>query len=407
MSGPLEGITVIEVASWMFVPSAGAVLVDQGATVLKIEHPETGDPQRGLIASGLLPGGAEGVNFMMEQPNHGKRSVAIDISKPDGRDALLKLVETADVFLTNYLPQIRRKLAIDTDDIRAANPDIIIARGSGQGTKGPDAEKAGYDGTSYWARSGMASVMPENAEGWPMSQPAPAFGDVVGGLAVAGAIGSALFKRERTGQTSIVDVSLMATAIWQNSPLVVASKLFGFSKIPQGGDRRQVPNPGVGNYRTGDDRFISLILLQSDKFWTELVTLLGRPEMATDERFIDASARAENSVECVTQLDEAFGAHPLSHWREVLEDFSGAWTPYQTLDEIYEDPQSIANGWLPTMTAANGQEVHLVASPAQFDETPPEMTRCPGHGEHTDEVLLAAGYDMDQVLELKVSGAIL
>lgn len=229
------------------------------------------------MSSGLLPGGAEGVNFMMEQPNHGKQSVGIDISHPDGHAALMKLIETADVLLTSYLPPIRRKLGIDTEAIRAVNPDIIIARGSGQGTKGPDAEKAGYDGTSYWARSGMASVMPEKNDGFPMGPPAPAFGDVMGGLAVAGAIGAALFKRERTGEPSIVDVSLMATAMWQNSPLVVASKLFGFSKIPQDGDRRQVRNPGVNNYRTSDDRFIGLILLQSDKFWTELVTLLGGP----------------------------------------------------------------------------------------------------------------------------------
>ena len=152
MTRPLDGIRVIEVASWMFVPSAGAVLVDQGAEVLKVEHPETGDPQRGLVTSGLLPGGADGVNFMMEQPNHGKRSVAIDISTPDGREALLTLVETADVFLTNQLPQVRRKLGIDTDDIRARNPRIIVARGSGQGTRGPDAEKAGYDDEDHAVR---------------------------------------------------------------------------------------------------------------------------------------------------------------------------------------------------------------------------------------------------------------
>ena len=405
MAGPLDGVRVVEVASWMFVPSAGAVLVDQGAEVLKIEHPETGDPQRGLVTSGLLPGGAEGVNFMMEQPNHGKRSVALDLSHPDGRETLLRLVETADVFLTNYLPQVRRKLRIDNDDLRERNPNIIIARGTGQGTKGPDAEKAGYDGTSYWARAGMASVMPDR-DGWPMGQAAPAFGDVMGGLAVAGAISSALFKRERTGEPSIVDVSLMATSMWQISPLVVASKLFGFSKIPQGGDRRQNPNPGVALYRTGDDRFVMLVLLQSDKFWADLVTRLGKPEMATDERFVDSAARAANCVECITLLDEAFAAHPLSHWREVLEDFAGAWAPFQTLDELYEDPQVIANGYLPTMTAANGQEVQLVASPAQFDETPAEITRCPGHGEHTDDVLLALGMDWDELIALKTSGAV-
>ena len=405
MAGPLDGIKVIEVSSWMFVPSAGAVLVDWGAEVIKIEPPATGDPQRGLVTSGLIPGGPEGVNFMMEQPNHGKRSVAIDITHPDGREALLTLVETADVFLTNYMPAVRRKLRIDTDDIRDRNPDIIIARGTGQGTKGPDAEKGGFDGASFWARGGVAAVMPER-EGWPPGQPAPAFGDVMGGLSVAGAIGAALFKRERTGETSTVDVSLLATAMWQISPLVVASKLFGFSKIPQG-DRTQAPNPVVGTYRTSDDRFISLILLQSDKFWTDLVTRLGVPEMADDPRYADAAARTEHKVECIAALDEAFGAHPLSHWKTVLDDFDGVWTPFQTLDELYEDPQVVANGYLPTITASNGQEVQLVASPAQFDEATVEMTRCPEHGEHTELTLIDAGYDWDQVAALKESGAIL
>ena len=405
MPGPLDGIKVIEVASWMFVPSAGAVLVDWGADVIKVEPPAGGDPQRGLVTSGLLPGGG-GVNFMMEQPNHGKRSVAIDLSHPDGREALLKLVETADVFLTNYMPAVRRKLRIDTDDIRERNPDIIIARGTGQGPQGPDAEKGGFDGASFWARGGVASVMPEKADGWPPGQVAPAFGDVMGGLAVAGGIAAALVKRERTGETSVVDVSLLATAMWQVSPLVVASKLFGFSKIPQG-DRKQSPNPGVGVYKTADDRYISLILLQSDKYWRDLVTRLGVPEMADDPRFADSAARAENKVECITELDEAFGAHPLSHWKEVLDDFAGVWEPFQTLDELYEDPQVIANGYLPTMQAANGQDVQLVGSPAQFDETPYEMTRCPEHGEHTELALVEAGFDWDQVAALKESGAIL
>jgi crotonobetainyl-CoA:carnitine CoA-transferase CaiB-like acyl-CoA transferase len=405
MAGPLDGIKVIEVSSWMFVPSAGAVLVDWGADVIKVEPPATGDPQRGLVTSGLIPGGPEGVNFMMEQPNHGKRSVAIDITHPDGREALLTLVETADVFLTNYMPAVRRKLRIDTDDIRERNADIIIARGTGQGTKGPDAEKGGFDGASFWARGGVAAVMPER-EGWPPGQPAPAFGDVMGGLSVAGAIGAALFKRERTGETSTVDVSLLATAMWQISPLVVASKLFGFSKIPQG-DRTQAPNPVVGTYRTSDDRFISLILLQSDKFWTDLVTRLGVPEMAEDPRYADSTARAEHKVECIAALDEAFGAHSLSHWKMVLDDFAGVWTPFQTLDELYEDPQVVANGYLPTITASNGQEVQLVASPAQFDEATVQMTRCPEHGEHTELALIDAGYDWDQVAALKESGAIL
>src|ERR671919_1053095 len=402
MPGPLEGIKVVELASWMFVPSAGTVLVDWGADVIKVEHPVTGDPERGLVTSGLLPGGDSGINFMMEQPNRGKRSVAIDLSRPDGREAFMRLVEGADVFLTNYLPPVRRKLRVDVDDVRARNPRIIVARGSGQGPKGPDAEKGGYDAASFWARGGVGAVMPTNAEGWPSGQPSAAFGDVMGGLATAGAIAAALLQRERTGEASVVDVSLLATALWQVSPLVVAAKLFGLTRLPTG-DRRKIPNPGVNTYRTADDRFIALMLLQADRYWGDLATRLGRPELTTDERFSTAEARAQNAEACTAVLDEAFGAQPLAHWKEALADFEGVWTPFQTLDELYDDPQVVANGYLPAMETGGGQEVQLVASPAQFDERPVEVTRAPEHGEHTELVLLEAGLDWDQIAAMKQS----
>lgn len=405
MTAPLAGIRVIEVAGWMFIPSGGTVLVDWGADVIKVE-PITGDPQRGLVSSGLLPGGAGGVNFMIEQPNRGKRSIGIDISTPEGHEALMKLVETADVFVTSYLPQVRRKLRIDVEDLRARNPDIIVARGTGQGPKGPDAEKGGFDGATFWARGAVASVMPEREDGLPPGQPAPAFGDVMGGLAMAGAIAAALVKRERTGEPSIVDVSLLATAMWQISPMVVASKLFGLTRLPTV-DRRTAFNPGVNTYRTADDRYISLIMLQADKYWSEFARRLSRPELVTDERFADSGARAQNAAACIAILDEAFASKTLEEWREVLDGFEGVWAPFQTLDELYADPQVIANGYLPSMTAANGQEVQLVASPAQFDEQGVQVTRAPEHGEHTEAILLDAGYDWDDLVALKASGAIL
>jgi len=404
MTGPLAGIRVVEVASWMFIPSGGSVLADWGAEVIKVEPP-TGDPQRGLVTSGLLPGGPDGVNFMIEQPNRSKRSVVIDLARPEGHEALMRLVETADVFLTSYLPQVRRKLHIDVDDVRAHKPDIVYARGSGQGPKGPDAEKGGYDGASFWARGGVGSVMPEREGGWPQGQASPAFGDVMGGMATAGGIAAALLQRERTGEGAVVDCSLLATAMWQISPLVVASKLFGFSKIPSG-DRRKVPNPLVNTYRTADDRFISLILLQSDKHWPDLCRCLGRPELVDDPRFVDAAARAEHSQECVTTLDESFENQPLSHWKAALDDFSGVWTPFQTLDELYEDAQVVANGYLPEMEAGNGQAVQLVANPVQFDEQAVAVTRAPEHGEHTEAVLLDAGMTWDEIEKLKQAGAI-
>jgi crotonobetainyl-CoA:carnitine CoA-transferase CaiB-like acyl-CoA transferase len=404
MAGPLDGIRVVEVASWMFIPSGGSVLVDWGADVVKVEHPVTGDPQRGLVTSGLMPGD-KGVNFMMEQPNRGKRSVAIDIAQPEGHEALMKLVETSDVFLTSYLPQVRRKLKIDVDDVKARNPNIVYARGSGQGPKGPHAEKGGYDGASFWARGAVGATFPEN-QGWPPSQPTPAFGDVMGGMATAGAIAAALVKRERTGEGSVVDVSLLATAMWQISPMVIMWKLFGIDRISAGG-RGISPNPGVGTYKTGDGRYISLILLQSDKHWDDFVRRLGVPDMATDPKFCDSAARGQNAQECVARLDEAFASQPLSYWKEALADFEGVWSPFQTLEELYDDPQVQANGYLPRITTGNGAEVQLVANPAQFDESPVVAERAPEHGEHTELMLLDLGYDWEQLAAMKESGAIL
>ena len=152
---PMEGIRVVEVAAWMFVPAAGAVLAEWGAEVLKIEHPDGGDPQRGLVSSGLVPDAAGGVNYFIEQPNHGKKSVAINLQHPAGRDALYKLCETADVFLTNWLPGARQRAHLDVEDIRAVNPNIVYVRGHGHGAKGPDADKGAYDSSSFFARAGV------------------------------------------------------------------------------------------------------------------------------------------------------------------------------------------------------------------------------------------------------------
>ena len=187
---------------------------------------------------------------------------------------------------------------------------------------------------------------------------------------------------------------------------MVAAKLFGFGRLPAG-DRTQIPNPGVNTYRTSDDRFISLILLQSDKHWDDLCERLDRPDLATDPKFADSTVRAENTSECIAQLDEAFGSQTLDYWRERLEDFSGVWTPFQTLTELYEDVQAVANVYLPTMETANGDQVQLVASPAQFDETPVAVERAPELGEHTEMLLNELGIGWDELATMKESGAIL
>jgi crotonobetainyl-CoA:carnitine CoA-transferase CaiB-like acyl-CoA transferase len=405
MNRVLDGVKVVEVASWTFVPAAGAVLADWGADVLKIEHPVTGDPQRGLISSGLIPAGAGGINYIMEQPNRGKRSVAINLGLADGRELLYRLCESADVFLTNFLPDARERLLIDVEHIRARNPGIVYVRGTGQGVRGPDARKGGYDGASYWARGGVGMALTPKSLDWPISQ-RPAFGDVMGGMTIAGGIAAALYHRARTGEASVVDVSLLGLALWNLGPDVVAAKLYEGAP-GRGFDRSESPNPIVGVYRTQDGRFISLMMLESDRYWVDFCRHIGHPELVDDARFADAAARFENRRACVALLDEIFASRTFTEWCAALSTMEGVWAPMQTAREVHDDPQSIANGYLPTVTSSGGTEFSLVASPVQFDEEPPSLTHAPEHGQHTEEVLLELGLTWEEIGGHKTSGAIL
>lgn len=401
----MEGITVVEVASWTFVPAAGAVLADWGATVYKVEHPETGDPQRALMTSGLMPGGGDIVNFMIEFPNRGKKSVGIDIATDEGREVLYKLCENADVFLTNFMPDARKKLKIDVDDIRKVNPNIVYARGTGQGTKGPDAERGGYDAASFWARGGIGDTLTGGASEWPVGQTA-AFGDLIGGQNIAGGIAAALLHRERTGEARVVDISLLSTAMWIMQPGVAAYDVFQFEMKSGPMNREALPNPLVGPYKTSDGRILMLVMLQADKFWAGLCEKIDRPELADDERFKDQAARSEHQKECVAALDEAFAQKTFEEWKEILSDFDGVWAPMQSVGELASDPQAIENGYVRQLQDANGNEFKLVANPVQFDETPPELTSAPELGQHTEEVLLEYGFTWEDLIPLKDAGAI-
>jgi crotonobetainyl-CoA:carnitine CoA-transferase CaiB-like acyl-CoA transferase len=403
MQDVLAGVRVVEVAAWTFVPISGAVLAEWGADVIKIEHPETGDPQRGLVSSGLVPG-AGGVNFMFEIPNRGKRSVALDLSTDTGRELLYRLVETADVFVTNYLPDVRARLKIDVDDIRARNPNIIYVRGTGQGTRGAEAGRGGFDGATFWARAGLAMAFtPANAE-WPVDQ-RPAFGDVLGGLTIAGGIAAALARRERTGTPSVVDVSLLGLGLWSLGPDVTSAKLYEGVEIPTF-DRDSTPNPLVGTYPTKDGRFITIILLQADRFWPDLCEHLDRPDLVDDPRFANAAARYENRRECIQELRAIFRSRTYEEWRARLQTLAGVWAPVQTPLELHDDPQVAANGFLEPIATDSG-EFRLPANPVQFDEMPAQVNRAPEHGEHTDEVLLELGLSYDEILEHKIAGAVL
>ncbi|HVW81575.1 MAG TPA: CoA transferase [Mycobacteriales bacterium] len=407
MNDVLAGVKVVEVAAWTFVPAAGAVLAEWGADVIKVEPKEGGDPQRGLVTMGLVPAGKGGVNYMIEMPNRGKKSIGIDLATEGGKEVLYKLVEGADVFVTNYLPKVRKKLGIDLDDIRKINPNVIYVRGSAYGPNGPGADKPGYDGVSYWSRGGVGhqlTLSVPNAES--IVSPRPAFGDVMGGMTIAGGIVAALFKKERTGKPSVVDVSLLGLAAWNLSPDITSSKLYESSPIPNF-DRKSAPNPLVGNYKTKDDRFVTLMMLQGDKFYAEFCTVIGRPDLITDERYADPMNRFNNRVELIATLDEEFAKKTLAEWTEILENLSGAWGPVQSAYELHEDPDVIANGYIPEITSMAGAKFAMPVNPVQFDEQHVVPPGAPEHGQHTEELLLEAGVAWEDIEKYKEQGAIL
>ncbi len=403
MPAILNGVRVLEVAEHTFVPAASALLADWGAEVIKIEHVERGDAMRGLGSTGVTQIPAD-VHVLLEHANRGKKSLALDLSQPDGLQVLYRLAAVSDVFLTNKLPGVRAKLGIGVEQIRAHNPRIIYVRGTGQGERGPDADKGSYDNLAFWNRSGVAlGVMQPGDERVP-PPPGPAFGDSIGAMTIAGGIMGALFHRERSGEATVVDVSLLSTAMWSHGSAIALSLMTGTPwAMPAAGARR---NPLTSNYRTGDGRWLSFTCLQAGKYWPLLAGVLDRPDLAADPRFADHVSLLENSPDAVKILAEIFGAKPLAYWREKLSCFAGQWTVVQDTLEAAADPQSVANGYIQECHTAAGVAFKLAAAPVQYDEEPARPARAPLFNEHGDEILAGLGYDMDAVIDLKVRGVV-
>nr|MDT0664831.1 CoA transferase [Micromonospora sp. DSM 115978] len=253
MTAVMEGVRILEVAEHTFVPAASALLSDWGAEVIKIEHVERGDAMRGLAMTGTAPI-AGGVHVLLEHSNRGKRSLALDLTSAEGLDILHKLIETSDIFLTNKLPSVRKKLKIDLDDVRAHNPKIIYARGNGQGERGPEADRGSYDFLSFWGRAGIASAVQTSDAARVPFPPAPGFGDSIGALSIAGGLMGALFHRERTGEATTVDVSLLGVGMWAMGQGIALSLQLDIPwQQPPGG---RTGNPLVTSYQTSDDRFL-------------------------------------------------------------------------------------------------------------------------------------------------------
>lgn len=404
MTAILKGVRILEVADHTFVPAASALLADWGAEVIKIEHVERGDAMRGLMKSGLALLGSD-VHVLLEHSNRGKKSIGLDLTTPEGLDVLARLAATSDVFLTNKLPSIRTKLTIDVDEIRAHNPSIIYVRGTGQGERGPDADKGSYDNLAFWARSGIASGAMRPEYDLVPVPPAPGFGDSIGAMTIAGGIMGALFHRERTGETTVVDVSLLGTGLWAMGQAVALSLQLNMPWRPPAVGSMGL-NPLTGNYTTKDGRTISMTCLQAGKYFPTLCPVIGHPELAADERFADHEALLANGADAVSILEGVFASATLDEWRGRLDQWDGQWAVVQDTLEACADPQTVANGYLQDCQTASGTPFQLVAAPVQFDGAPAKPGRSPEFNEHGDEILAGLGLDPDTIIDLKIRGVV-
>ncbi|MBW8784945.1 MAG: CoA transferase [Novosphingobium sp.] len=407
MTKVMQGVRVLEVAQFVFVPSAGAILADWGADVIKVEHPLRGDTQRGMATVGGFKLDAN-VNPLIEHANRGKRSIGIDVATAEGQQLIYELAATADVFLTNYLPAARQKLKIDLEHIRSANPQIIYARGSAYGDKGPERERGGYDMSAFWGHGGIGqSLTPEEFE-VPLAQGIGGFGDSIAGMNIAGGVAAALYHRAQTGEASELDVSLISTAAWSSGAVlntyVHAGQLTRIGVPKPGGSAY---SPFLGNYKTLDGGTIMLFIMAPTGYIRDTFEHLGLGEYVADPRFADVPSLLAHSEEAGALIAGAFARQPFAYWREHLKTMKGQWAPANTLLELGADEQALANDmFFEVEPIDGGRPIKVARGPVQFDHQPTRNERAPQAAEHTEQVLLELGLEWERIERLKAAGAI-
>src|SRR5579885_690127 len=331
--GILSGLRVIDCSTYIAGPAAAVILSDFGADVIKIERPPHGDPYRYLVQVPGMPVSDQNYCWILDDRN--KRSVALNLADPEAREALMKLVRRADIFITNYQPQLQRKFKLEYPDLSAINSRLIYASVTGYGEIGDDAEKPGYDATAYWGRSGLMYSM-HNGDAEPVQSPA-GFGDHPTSMTLFAGIMLALYRRQLTGEGSRVTTSLMANGTWSNSCLVQAA-LVG-AEFPIRRTRKTALNPLVNHYVTRDGQRIFFCLLDAPRDWPNLCKALGFPELIEDPRFSTTAARSENSAELIARIDEALAQCDLVHWARLLKEYDLIWGPVPLPKDIPRDPQ--------------------------------------------------------------------
>ncbi|MBK1657426.1 CaiB/BaiF CoA transferase family protein [Paracraurococcus ruber] len=396
MEGIFAGLRVIDAASYVAGPSAATILGDFGAEVIKLEPPG-GDAYRALAT---MPGQPRGeTNYPWVVDNRGKRGLVLDLKKPEGQAVLHRLVERTDVFVTNAVPRLRAGLGIAPDALLGRNPRLVYAALTAYGEAGPEADKTGFDATAYWARSGLMDLVRAHAEAAP-GRSVAGMGDHPTGLALYGAIVTALYRRERTGQGGMVHVSLLGTGLWANGFMAQAA-LDGAQFVPRP-PREQAPN-ALGNlYRAGCGRWFLLALLNEARQWPALLAVLGDPGWGGDPRFATQALRRENAPALTALLDAAFAARPLADWRPLLDAAGLTFDAVATTQDAVAAPQARASGAV--RAAPGGWTVDSPLQVAGEAKAPPGPAPAPG--EHAAAILAEHGYGAAEIAALRAAGVL-
>lgn len=398
MKAPLEGIRVVEIAHFVAVPAAGALLADLGADVIKIELPPSGEIYRRSRPkfTGYQTDFPEGPGFHLD--NRGKRSIMLDLTHPDARDALYRVIDGADVVTTNLLPGRRVKYGLDHETLLARNPDLIVAAISGYGLGGDEADRPAFDYAAYWARTGMMDVMRD--EGVPPSMLRPGVGDHAAASNLVIAILAALRMRDATGIGRYVEVSLLQTGLYILG-CDFATALVAREPIKRH-DRKATTNPLWNSYPTSDGRWLMLVMIDPTVYWPRLLAAIGRPELATDPRFEDPFTRAANGAALVAIVEAEFASRPLDEWRPKLDAAGLIWSPVNQVHEVLDDPQARAMGYFEDLEHPTAGRFESLAPPFKIDgvELGTRQT-CSLLDADGEAVLREAGVDEDMIAKLR------
>jgi crotonobetainyl-CoA:carnitine CoA-transferase CaiB-like acyl-CoA transferase len=394
--GLLSGIRVLEAASMIMVPSVGAALADYGAQVIKLEPIEGDLNRRGHHIPGMPVLDYE---YCFLPDNRGKRSLSIDLKAPEARAILHRLVEGADVFLTNHRPKSLEGLGMGWPELQAINPRLVYAHGTGFGDAGDEIDKPGFDSICYWSRSGLeASLFP--IEGW-LGSPGYGAGDHPSGMALLSAVMLALFARERSGRGTRVSVSLLASGAWSNSVMIQA-KLLGAGFLERR-PRENARSFTAVYYRAGDRQLFKMAVVDTRRDWPKVCRAIGRPELASDPRYATLEERLKEGRmrELIDLCDRIFASQPMQYWQHSLEEADVPYSVLATLDDVVADKQMAANGVFVEMDDPALGRVRTVDTPMRI-EGQPKVTPSPAPrlGEHTSEILAEIGLSREEIQSL-------